>query len=103
MGKAMTKSQLADHLARKADVAKKTANQILDDLASLAYKEAKNTFILPGLGRLVVGNRKARVGRNPRTGEPINIPARRVIKFRIAKAAKSAILGPGGHRRPGTG
>lgn len=93
MGKAMTKSQIADFLANKAGVTKKTANQMLDDLAALAYKEAKNSFTLPGVGKLVLSNRKARTGRNPQTGEPIKIPAKRVVKFRVAKAAKDAILG----------
>ena len=71
MGKAMTKSQITDHLAGKAGMSKKAAGQFLDDLASLAHKEAKNTFTLPGLGKLVLMNRKARMGRNPQTGEEI--------------------------------
>ena len=93
MPKTMTKSQIADHLAGKAGITKKTAAQLLVDLASLAYKEAKNTFVVPGIGKLVLANRKARMGRNPQTGEAIKIPAKRVVKFRIAKAAKDAILG----------
>ena len=93
MGKAMTKSQIADHLAKKASVTKKTATQILDDLCTLAHKEAKNTFVVPGIGKLVLANRKARIGRNPQTGAAIKIPAKRVVKFRVAKAAKDAILG----------
>jgi len=93
MGKAMTKSQIADHLAGKSGVTKKTATEILDNLASLAYKEAKNAFTLPGIGKLVLSHRKARVGRNPQTGEPIKIPAKKVVKFRVAKAAKDSILG----------
>lgn len=93
MGKAMTKSQIADHLAGKSGVTKKTATEILDNLAALAYKEAKNTFTLPGVGKLVLANRKARTGRNPQTGAPIKIPAKRVVKFRVAKAAKDSILG----------
>ncbi|RMH36491.1 MAG: HU family DNA-binding protein [Nitrospirae bacterium] len=93
MAKAMTKSQIADHLARKAGITKKTAVQILDDLAALAYKEAKNSFVLPGIGKLVLAQRKARIGRNPQTGEQIKIPAKKVLKFRVAKAAKDAILG----------
>ncbi len=93
MAKAMTKSQVADHLAGKAGITKKAASQILEELASLAYKEAKNVFTLPGLGKLKLANRKARMGRNPQTGEPIKIPAKRVVKFRVAKAAKDAILG----------
>jgi DNA-binding protein HU-beta len=93
MAKTMTKSQIADHLAGKAAITKKTAVQLLDDLATLAYKEAKNTFVIPGVGKLVLANRKARMGRNPQTGEAIKIPAKRVVKFRVAKAAKDAILG----------
>ncbi len=93
MGKAMTKSQIADHLAGKSGVTKKTATELLDNLAALAYKEAKNTFTLPGLGKLVLSHRKARIGRNPQTGEPIKIPAKKVVKFRVAKAAKDSILG----------
>ncbi|TLY27199.1 MAG: HU family DNA-binding protein [Nitrospirae bacterium] len=89
----MTKSQLADQLAGKAGITKKTAVQILDDLTAIAYKEAKNTFTIPGIGKLVLANRKARMGRNPQTGEAIKIPAKRVVKFRVAKAAKDAILG----------
>ena len=93
MGKAMTKSQIADHLAGKSGVTKKTATEILENLASLAYKEAKNAFTLPGIGKLVLSHRKARVGRNPQTGAPIKIPAKKVVKFRVAKAAKDSILG----------
>jgi DNA-binding protein HU-beta len=93
MAKTMTKSQIADHLAKKAGMTKKAGAMILDELASLAYKEAKNTFVVPGLGKLVLANRKARMGRNPQTGEAIKIPAKRVVKFRVAKAAKDAILG----------
>jgi DNA-binding protein HU-beta len=93
MGKAMTKSQIADHLAKKADVTKKTAVQFLDDFSTLAYKEAKNTFVVPGIGKLVLAHRKARMGRNPQTGAAIKIPAKRVVKFRVAKAAKDSILG----------
>ena len=93
MAKSMTKSQVADHLADKGGITKKAASQILEELASLAYKQAKNVFTLPGIGKLKLANRKARMGRNPQTGEPIQIPAKRVVKFRVAKAAKDAILG----------
>ena len=93
MAKAMTKSQIADYIAKKADIKKKVAVQILEDIATLAYKEAKNSFTLPGLGKLVLVNRKARMGRNPQTGEAIKIPAKKVVKFRVAKACKEAILG----------
>jgi DNA-binding protein HU-beta len=93
MAKAMTKSQIADFIAKKADIKKKLAVQILEDLATLAYKEAKNSFTLPGLGKLVLVNRKARMGRNPQTGEAIKIPAKKVVKFRVAKACKESVLG----------
>ena len=93
MGKAMTKSQIADHLAGKSGITKKVATELLDNLAALSYKEAKNAFTLPGIGKLVLSHRKARIGRNPQTGEPIKIPAKKVVKFRVAKAAKDSILG----------
>ena len=93
MAKAMTKSQVTEHLAGKVGVTKKAAGEFLDHLAALAHKEAKNTFTLPGLGKLVLVNRKARMGRNPQTGEPLQIPAKRVVKFRVAKACKDSVLG----------
>ena len=89
----MTKSQVAAAIAETVGISKKQATEILQTVVDLAYKNAKNTFTLPGLGKLVLVNRKARVGRNPATGESINIPAKRVVKFRVAKAAKDAILG----------
>jgi DNA-binding protein HU-beta len=94
MAKAMTKSQIADALSKKVVVTKKVATQFLEELASLAHREAKNSFTIPGLGKIVLVNRKARMGRNPATGEAIKIAAKRVVKFRVAKAAKDAILGP---------
>ena len=90
--KPMTKSQIVNHLAEKTDVTKKVANQFLEELSKLAYKEAKKSFTLPGIGKLVVVNRKERMGRNPATGQQIMIPARKALKFRIAKHAKDAIL-----------
>ena len=93
MSKALSKSQLADAIAEKAALSKKQAVEILDHIAQLAYKNAKDTFTLPGIGKLVLRNRAARLGRNPKTGETIQIPAKRVVKFRVAKAAKDAILG----------
>ena len=93
MGKPLTKSQIADSIAKKAGLTKKAAVQMMDDFAALAYREAKNVFTVPGIGKLVLANRKARMGRNPQTGEPIKIPAKRVVKFRVAKVAKDAILG----------
>jgi DNA-binding protein HU-beta len=93
MAKAMTKTQLAARIAEKAGITRKLALDILEEIASIAYKEARNSFTLPGLGKLVLVQRKARMGRNPATGEAINIPAKKVVKFRVAKAAKDAILG----------
>lgn len=90
--KPMTKSQIVDHLSKKTGTTKKVSAQFLDELVGLAYKEAKKSFVLPGLGKLVVSNRKKRMGRNPQTGESIVIPARKVLKFRIAKQAKDAVL-----------
>jgi len=88
----MTKSQVNGHLAGKVGITKKAAGELVEALASLAYKEAKNTFTLPGIGKLVLVNRKARMGRNPQTGEPLKIPAKRVVKCRVAKACKVAVL-----------
>ena len=93
MAKALSKSQVAAEIAEKAGLKKKQAAEILEIIASLAYKNAKNTFTLPGIGKLVLVNRKARLGRNPATGAQIQIPAKRVVKFRVAKACKDAILG----------
>jgi len=93
MAKALSKSQIAAEIADKAGITKKQAAAILEQIAQMAYKNAKNTFTLPGLGKLVLVNRKARTGRNPMTGESIKIPAKKVVKFRIAKAAKDSILG----------
>ena len=80
-------------IAEKSGVTKKTAAEILEHVADLAYKNAKNSFTLPGLGKLVLVNRKARMGRNPATGQEIKIPAKKVVKFRVAKACKDAVLG----------
>ena len=93
MGKPLTKSQIAEHLAEKSGLTKRAMVEFLDELAALAYREAKNVFTLPGLGKLKLANRKARIGRNPQTGKEIKIPAKRVVKFRVVKAAKDAILG----------
>ena len=89
----MTKSQIASSLAETAGISKKQSAAYLEAMANLAYKQAKNSFTIPGIGKLVLVNRKARIGRNPATGEEIQIPAKKVVKFRVAKAAKDAILG----------
>lgn len=90
---ALTKSQTAAKLADATGLTKKQVNAFLEELSKLAYKEAKNSFVVPGLGKLVLVQRKARIGRNPATGEQIQIKAKKVVKFRVAKAAKDAILG----------
>jgi DNA-binding protein HU-beta len=90
--KPLTKGQILDHLSKKTGTTKKLAGQFLDEFVTLAYKEAKKSFVVPGLGKLVVVNRKKRMGRNPATGETMVIPAKKALKFRIAKAAKDAVL-----------
>ena len=92
MAKAKTKSQIIADVADAVEISKKQAKTAIEALVAMAYKEAKNSFSIPGLGKLVVVNRKARQGRNPATGETIMIKAKRVLKFRVAKAAKDAIL-----------
>jgi DNA-binding protein HU-beta len=91
--KPMTKAELVSTLAEKAELTKKQIATVLEGLVCTAYKEAKKGFTLPGLGKLVLQKRKARMGRNPATGEAIKIAAKTVLKFRVAKAAKDAILG----------
>jgi DNA-binding protein HU-beta len=94
MAAGLTKTQLVRHLAEKTELPNKTvAHGFLEQLADVAVKETKKNgvFVVPGLGRLVKAHRKARVGRNPQTGEPIQIKAKTVVKFRVAKAAKDAI------------
>jgi len=93
MAKPLTKSQIAAEIAEKNNISRKAATDILEQLADMAYRNAKNTFTLPGIGKLVLVNRKARTGRNPATGATIQIPAKRVVKFRVAKACKDAVLG----------
>jgi DNA-binding protein HU-beta len=92
----MTKSQIVAHLAEKVDIPKKTAAAVLVELVTVATKEAKSSgqFVVPGLGKAVKANRKARMGRNPQTGEAIKIPAKTVVKFRLAKAFKEAVVPP---------
>ena len=95
MGKALTKSQFLQAFADKTEMSKKEAQELLEKLVDLLYSEAKNNgeVTLPGIGKLQKKDRKARMGRNPATGEEIHIPAKTVVKFRVAKAAKDAILG----------
>ncbi len=92
----MTQTQLIRSLAESCEVNNKSAKKMLEELAAVAIRETKRTgvFVLPGIGRLVRVDRKARMGRNPATGEPIKIPAKKVVKFRLAKAAKDAVVPP---------
>jgi DNA-binding protein HU-beta len=92
----MTQTQLVRSLAEAGEVSNKQARTMLDHLGSLAVSEVKKNgvFVLPGIGRLVRVERKARMGRNPATGESIKIPAKKVVKFRVAKAAKDSIVPP---------
>ena len=92
--KPMTKSQIVTHFAKKFELTKKTSGMIIEEVAELAVSETKKTgsFTVPGIGKLVLVKRKARMGRNPATGKAIKIPAKTVVKMRIAKAAKEAIV-----------
>ena len=90
---AMTKSQIQSTLGGRNRFEQTEGRSVVGKLAELACKEAANGFTLPGLGKLVLVDRAARMGRNPATGETIQIPAKKVVKFRIAKACKTAILG----------
>ena len=94
--KPLTKAQIVSFFAKKFDISKKTASSIIDAVPELAIAETKKVgaFTLPGIGKAVLVKRKARVGRNPATGEPINIPAKTVVKIRVAKAFKDAIIPP---------
>ena len=88
----MTKAQTMAYMADATGLTKVQASSFLDAFAKLAYTEAKNGFVLPGIGKLVLVNRKARMGRNPATGEQIHIPAKTVVKFRVSKACKESVL-----------
>lgn len=95
-GKVMTKSQLVAHIADKAGITKASASEILEIIAGTAVTETKRNgqFVIPGIGKLVKSQRKARMGRNPQTGAAIKIPAKTVVKFRVAKACKDAVVPP---------
>lgn len=96
MAKQLTKSQIAATIADEAEISKKQASTVLQTLSELAYKNAKNSFVIPGIGKVVLANRPARemiMRFGPKAGQKIKVPAKRVLKFRFAKAAKDAILG----------
>ncbi|HBP00350.1 MAG: DNA-binding protein, IHF-related protein [Candidatus Uhrbacteria bacterium GW2011_GWF2_41_16] len=90
----MTKSQMIASLAEASEMSKKDVTALLDNMVTMAYKEVKTNgeFVIPGVGKLVKVDRPARMGRNPATGETIPIPAKTVVKFRVASAAKKAVL-----------
>ena len=94
--KVLRKGQVVSHFAGKFEISKKTAGSIIDEYAALAIAETKKkgSFVLPGIGKSVLVRRKARMGRNPATGEAIKIPAKTVVKIRSAKAFKDAIFPP---------
>src|SRR5271167_1654344 len=93
MAAGMTKTQLVRHIAEKHELSNKQVAELLESFADIAIKETKKNgvFVLPGLGRLKKSARKARIGRNPQTGEPIKIPAKTVVKFYVGKSVKDAI------------
>ena len=96
MAAGMTKTQLVRHIAEKHELSNKQVAALLESFAEIAIKETKKNgvFVVPGLGRLVKSARKARMGRNPQTGEAIKIAAKTVVKFRVAKAVKDSIAPP---------
>lgn len=94
MAKPLTQSQIIDKLATANNLPKSQMKAILGSISAMAYKEAKNGFVIPGLGKLVIVARKARMGRNPATGESIKIPAKKALKFKISKTCKDAVAPP---------
>jgi DNA-binding protein HU-beta len=94
--KKMTQTAIVKELAETTGISNKVAKNFLESYAALAVRETKKNgvFVMPGIGRLVRAERKARVGRNPATGEAIKIPAKKVVKFRLSKAVKDAIVPP---------
>jgi DNA-binding protein HU-beta len=93
--KPLSKTKIVSHIAEKVGTPKKTAATFFDELFKLAVKEAKGRagkFVIPGIGRIVKAHRKARMGRNPQTGEAIKIKAKTVVRLRPSKALKDAVL-----------
>ena len=104
MAKPLSKSKIVAHVAEKVGTSKKVAAQFFEELFKLAVKEAKGgagKFVIPNIGRVVKAHRKARMGRNPQTGEAIKIKAKTVVRLRAAKALKDAILGYRGASQTG--
>ncbi len=92
--KPLTKAQIVEHLAVKLDVTKKQSAMFLTELATLAAKNAKKTFTIPGIGKVSTAVRKARKGRNPQTGEVIKIARKSVVKLKVGKALQDAVYPP---------
>ena len=95
-GKPLTKSDTAALLAEKVGISKKQVSLFFLAQAELAYKQAKNTFVVPGIGKLVLSERAPRemvMRFGPKAGQTVKVPKKKVLKFRVAKAAKDAILG----------
>lgn len=90
--KPMTKGDILDHLAGKLNITKKMAGEFLTELVELAYSQAKIGFTIPNLGKLSVSERSERKGRNPQTGEEITIAAKKVVKFKVAKACQDSVF-----------
>ena len=91
----MTKSQVLSGLAERTGLPRTQIATVLEELANMAYADARNGFVLPGFGKLVLVDRKERMGRNPITGETRTIPAKTVVKFRLAKVCKESVLAAG--------
>jgi DNA-binding protein HU-beta len=94
MSKRMTKSQIMSELASRWNVSKRQAGEMYDHFVKLAYEEVKRAgeFVMPALGKMAKKHRAARQGRNPATGATIQIPAKTVVKFSVAKSAKEALM-----------
>src|SRR5919202_6369014 len=92
--KRMTQSEVINHFAEKTGLKRAQVKELFDELANLASTEVKNNgeFVLPGFGKLVLSQRKAREGRNPQTGETIQIPAKTTLKFRLGKSMKDTVV-----------
>lgn len=100
-GKKMTQGEVLKHFSEKFEMKRADVKAIFEELAELATREVKTSeeFILPGFGKLALAKRKARVGRNPQTGEPVKIPAKTTLKFRLGKAMKDAVVPAKGKKK----
>jgi DNA-binding protein HU-beta len=92
--KRMSQSEVVNHFAEKFDLKRAQVKELFEELAGLAAREVKSNgeFVLPGFGKMVLSERKAREGRNPQTGEAIQIPAKTALKFRLSKGMKDSVV-----------